>query len=180
MKFSTVSFGAPPVTQPRLDIGGENSAYREHLGLVLSVANEYDLVPRADQAYIRSMVDLYRSIYGLPPIKDDVPKEELSHFVLPRLSFESRMGGVEEKKMLWSLPRPVYWHIGKIIVLKVKLAERHETKSDKDEWILRALTLTPEDFVELLFCNVDIHKRIRYQERLEMLAEGRFNGRASW
>jgi hypothetical protein len=107
--------------------------------------------------------------------------EESTDFVLPRLSFDLKIDSAENRQAkLWSLPKPVYWHIGKIIVLKVKLAEKNEGAGGDDEWIMRALTLPPDDFVKLLFCNVDIHKRLRYQERVDMLAEGKFNGTRSW
>jgi len=181
MKFSVVSFGAPPITQPDMNptIMASDSSFARNCGLVLSMINEYDLVPRADQAYIRSLVDLYRSIYSLPPIPDDTAKESSTNFVIPRLSFESRSDDTEKRiQKVWSLPKPVYWHIGKLVVLKVKLANKKETEDD--EWILNASVVTPQNFARLLFCNVDIHKRLRYQERVDMLLEGRFNGRTTW
>jgi hypothetical protein len=176
MKFSMVSFGAPPVFGHL----GSLEKSTPNQGLVLSIVNEYDLVPRADQAYIRSLVDLYRSIYHLPPIQDDRGQEAVE-FHLPRLSFDLR-NSLKDKKIdaLWSLPRPVYWHIGRIVVLKVSLMEKKGEENEEDEWMLRALTVKPEDFARLLFCNVDIHKRLRYRERIDMLLEGRFNGREGW
>jgi hypothetical protein len=64
------------------------------------------------------------------------------------------------------------------VVLKIKLAEKQD--KEDDEWELDAVAIAPEEFARLLFCNVDIHKRLRYQERVEMLLEGRFNRRISW
>lgn len=150
-------------------------------GIALSIVNEYDLVPRVDQAYIRSLVDLYRSIYSLPPIQEVLSKDDSDNFVLPKLSFDLRNESSERKLgNKWALPRPVYWHIGQLVLLKIKLVEREGNKTQEDEWGLNAVTIAPEDFANLLFCNVDIHKRLRYQERVEMLLEGRFNRKVSW
>ena len=183
MKFSSISFGAPPVTRPNLQpyIFGSNFFRAENRGLVLSIVNEYDLVPRVDGAYIRSIVDLYRSIYNLPPIQDDDVQTEQLAFQLPRFSFDTRTRPLEEnQEPLWTLPKPIYWHIGKIVVLKVKLVERDRGGSIDDELLLSAVTVTPESFAKLLFCNVAVHKRTSYQERMGMLFEGRFNGRGKW
>jgi hypothetical protein len=140
------------------------------------MVNEYDLVPRADSEYVRSLVDLYRSIYNLAPIQDNVQQEPTPW--LPRLSFDTRDTKPKPDSKPWPLPLPEYFHIGKIVVFKVKLAE--PAAEGDDELILRAVAAAPEHFAKLLFCNVSVHGRVCYQERVKMLSEGRFNGRESW
>jgi hypothetical protein len=180
-RLSSITFGAPPVTSPALPpflLG--NPRVAAHTGIVLSVVNEYDLVPRADGPYVRSLVDLYRSIYNLPPIQDDAALQ------LPRFSFDAepgprgRLGG---QAALWALPKPVYGHVGKLVVLKVQLAESSVGSGDggeEDELVLRAVAVGPERFAQLLFCNVSVHRKVCYEERVGMLLEGRFNGRERW
>jgi hypothetical protein len=183
MKFSSISFGGPPVTRPSLQpyIFGNSFCKAENRGLILSIVNEYDLVPRVDGAYVRSIVDLYRSIYNLPPIQDDDVQQERPTFQLPRFSFDTRTEPLEkDQESLWTLPKPIYWHIGKIVVLKVKLVQRDRGGSIDDELLLSAVTVSPESFAKFLFCNVAVHKKSSYRERMNMLFEGRFNGREKW
>jgi hypothetical protein len=150
---------------------------------VLSVVNEFDLVPRADGPYVRSLVDLYRSVYNLPPLQDDAAREQQQQQVsaaavqLPRFSFD--VGRVDGQASVWALPKPVYWHVGQLVVFKVELAEKMGSGKE-DDLVLRAVTVGPERFGGLLFCNVAVHRRVCYQERVGMLLEGRFNGRETW
>jgi len=185
LTFSCVSFGAPPVTRPSLDsyILATDSPHSKHQGLCLSIVNEYDLVPRTDGAYIRSLVDLYRSIYGLPPIQDDsILDHGESTLSLPRFSFEKQdivemveMG----KEMLWPVPKPVYWHVGRIIVFKTELVEG-ESVDEEDELLLNIVSAGPEEFTKLLWCNCAVHRRGRYAERIGLLTKGQFNGKEKW
>ncbi|KAH0561982.1 hypothetical protein GP486_003311 [Trichoglossum hirsutum] len=181
--FSSISFGAPPVTRPDLTHPILAAANR---GLVLSIVNEYDLVPRADNDYVRSLVDLYRSIYSLPPIQDRPEQDPTPR--LPRLSFDTRNANpAPDPRPSWPLPSPEYFHIGQIVVFKVKLAEPAAdggagggAASDADDLVLRAVTVAPNHFARLLFGSVSVHGRVCYRERVKMLLEGRFNGRESW
>lgn len=148
--------------------------------------NEYDLVSRADGAYALSLIDLYRSIYKLPPIQDDDSRHRLKLPTpqLPRFSFDARTGEQEGDRLpVWPLPQPEYWQLGQIVVFKVKLAEGTMGTGSgfaRDELILRAVTISPEEFVKLLFCDVSSHRRVSYQERIDLLLKGRFNGKRVW
>lgn len=185
--FSSISFGAPPVTRPSLHsyILAPNSPQAKHRGLCLSIVNEYDLVPRTDGAYIRSLVDLYRSIYGLPPIQDDSSSHHSenvhaeSTLSLPRFSFEKQEMVDMGKEILWPVPKPVYWHVGRIVVFKTELVEG-ESEDEEDELLLNIVSARPEEFAKLLWCNCAVHRRVRYAERISLLAEGQFNGKAKW
>src|SRR5436190_441497 len=75
-RFSVITFGAAPVTQPNLTPRLLDLSHRrDRPGVMLAIVNEYDIVPRADGPYLRSLVDLYRSKYGLPPIIDSLPPD---------------------------------------------------------------------------------------------------------
>jgi len=175
-----------------------NPRFARTTGLVLSVVNEYDLVPRADGPYVRSLVDLYRSFYNLPPIQDDAVQQQQQHdhaaaTYLPRFSFDTRDTEQPEAShehsgaqvSVWPLPKPEYWHVGKLVVFKVQLKESpagnvESSGGGDDGLVLRAVAVGPERFATLLFCNVGVHRRICYQERVDMLLEGRFNGKGGW
>jgi hypothetical protein len=154
-----------------------DSSRANHRGILLTIANEYDLVSRADGAYALSLVDLYRSIYSLPPIQDN--KQNVPAPELPRLSFDAINAG-NNHLPVWPLPQPEYWHIGQLVVFKVKLAELAADDSldgGKDELVLRTVTVSPEAFGKLLFCDVSSHRRESYRERVNLLLKGRFNGK---
>ena len=180
LKFSSITFGAPPVTRPRLETYVLGPQLAKRRGLVLSMMNEYDLVPRTDGGYIRSLVDLYRSIYNLPPIQEDTSSQHHeAPLELPRFDFKKHAVVEKSKEMLWPLPEPVYSHIGKIVIFKTELVEG-EGMDDEDHLVLNTVAVMPEHFAKLLWCNVAVHKRVRYAERVGLLGEGKFNGRERW
>lgn len=55
-----------------------------------------------------------------------------------------------------------------------------DDEMNEDGLILRVLTVAPDEFARLLFCHVSVHRRVSYQERVDLLLAGRFNGREGW
>ena len=45
---------------------------------------------------------------------------------------------------------------------------------------LRIEEVKPENFVEALFCRIDMHRRDMYRRRIKLLMEGTFNGMVGW
>jgi hypothetical protein len=135
----------------------------------------------APMEYIRSLVDLYRSIYKLPPIQEDSLSQfsQQSDVSLPRFSFEKSQLVEKHERMKWPLPKPVYWHIGSLVVFRTEIIEGDDDDED-DELLMSAVTVGKEVFGDLLWCNCAVHKRVRYQERVDMLREGRYNGDSGW
>lgn len=159
----------------------------ENRGMVLSIVNEYDLVSRADGPYARSLIDLYRSIYNLPPIQDNDDQQRQNTVVpqLPKLSFDTRSAEPESARPelpMWPLPKPEYWHIGQIVVFKVKLTSSTDDGAGcRDDVLkLRTVTVSAAEFAKLLFCDVSSHRRVSYQERVDLLLNGRFNEMDGW
>ncbi|KAK4171643.1 Alpha/Beta hydrolase protein [Triangularia setosa] len=155
-KLSLITFGSPPVTSISLtDIckGSPNT------GLLLSIVNEYDMVSRADGPYLRSLVDLYRSRNGLPP------------------TFNNTTTPIERGAKAWPLPLPVFQPLGDIIVLKlhfinmssVQGADALSQTSSLVAPTIKAVSVTPEEFAKLLFCDISTHRRKTYIERMDML-----------
>ena len=158
-------------------------------GLTLNIINEFDLVSRLDRPYVRCLVDLYRSIYNLPPIQEDDSPVTGIDVGTNTLSDETPNGqtaaqGAHNGKY-WRVPEPEYWHIGERVVLKRSVVTRHDSSNYgnddlKEELALSAVRVAAGEFAKLLFCRVTVHSRVHYKERVEELAEGRFNGRNSW
>lgn len=181
ISFSCITFGSPPALRPQLTpqycSAGDGS-------LMLNVINEYDLVPRIDGPYVRSLVDLYRSIYKLPPIQEAGPQVfgTSAEAQTPPAEVRSSQAVAEEEEVgkHWSVPNPEYWHIGERVVLRRSITTRHASDDPKEELALSALSVAAEEFAKLLFCRLTVHRRVQYQERVELIAEGRFNGRHGW
>ncbi|KAK0616945.1 Alpha/Beta hydrolase protein [Immersiella caudata] len=158
-KLSLITFGSAPSTSRPLTALCKD---RPNIGLTLAIVNEYDMIPRADGPYLRSVIDLYRSRNGLPLVSADA----------------SSLPIVEDADMkAWPLPAPEYSLVGDIIVLRLKLMDA--SASNDDETFSQAETLTTptvnavevthEEFSKLLFCDIGTHRRTTYLERMEMM-----------
>jgi hypothetical protein len=156
---------------------------------VLNIINEYDPVARVDRPYIRTLVDLYRSIYKLPPIQevDSQITGTTSGAQISSAEDSNDEGEVwgEQTGKYWIVPKPEYCHVGKRVVLKLSIIPGqdggHESNDDpKGQFVLNASCIPAEEFAKLLFCRVTVHSRVYYQERVELITEGRFNGRNGW
>jgi hypothetical protein len=148
-----------------------------NLGLTLALVNEYDLVSRADQPYIRSLVDLYRSLFQLPPVLDDESAESETISSLAESQTDSE-ATLSQGGKTWSLPEPAFWPLGEIILLRIGavkiLAENGEAVGMAAPMgrILKAFKVEPEEFVNLVFCRIPVHRRNEYQKRVKMILDG--------
>jgi hypothetical protein len=146
------------------------------LGITVAIVNEYDLVSRIDQSYIRSLVDLYRSLFQLNPIPDDESTKSDTSSTLAESSLDSE-GSLLQKAKMWNLPKPAFWLLGEIVLLRI---EAVEVRADNAvAWptvtmqrILMPFTVEPEEFARLVFCRVAVHRRVEYEKRIEMLLGG--------
>ncbi|KFY27699.1 hypothetical protein V491_00774 [Pseudogymnoascus sp. VKM F-3775] len=118
LRFSSITFGSPPVLRWGLE---EQNNLAAEGGLSLNIINEYDLVSRVDRSYVRTLVDLYRSIYDLPPIQG--PDFQTTTDDSEKLASNyNRNNGT-----YWAIPKPVYRHIGKRVVLKFGISPTFDT-----------------------------------------------------
>ncbi|KAK4444484.1 Alpha/Beta hydrolase protein [Podospora aff. communis PSN243] len=160
-KLSLITFGSAPSTSPSLTALCRS---RPNINLTLSIVNEYDMIARADGPYLRSIIDLYRSRNGLPPLSADAS-------CVPTGPVDGPV------KKAWPLPPPEYSLLGDIIVLRLKLmdAPAHnddETFSQAETLttpLVKAVEVAPEEFSKLLFCDIGTHRRTAYLERMEMM-----------
>ncbi|KAJ2988558.1 hypothetical protein NUW58_g3909 [Xylaria curta] len=155
--FSCITFGSPPVAKivSQEDEIALNRIVAE--APVLNIINEYDLVSRLDSAYVRSLIQLYNS--GAP----DFAKGE---------SFTTE----EIPEKCWPLPTRDLQHIGSIVVLKTELPDLKldETKPSDVSTRVTAWSVTPESMSSLVFCQIQVHRRKYYRQKIEQLTKGGF------
>ncbi len=154
---------------------------------MLAFVNESDLVPRADQSYTRSLIDLYRVRHGLTRLMEssipcDASGAQGGEYVLPPLDFQEKDPEQQDNPgsadRQWRLPVPDYHILGELVHLR-KL--RVKTAADgQEDHVLLAQTIPQREFQKLLYCGTRLHSRSYYNDRVDMLLRGRFNFRESW
>jgi len=152
-------------------------------GFNLAFVNEFDIVPRADQTYVRSLIDIYRFIYKLPPLMEDSICEtdgtaQRQSYVLPPLFFDQTEERVQETNASsarqWKLPKAEYNIIGDLVLL------RKVRDTLLSEQRLLAQSITSAEFQNLLYCGKETHSRTEYVARVNTMLQGRFNRRDGW
>jgi hypothetical protein len=162
--FSLFTFGAAPVTSPNVT---HLCKQQPNVGLMLSFINENDMVAKADAPYLRSLVDLYRASYSLPPSRASTT----SSLTAPT---QSTLSGVTS---IWPLPRPTFQLLGDIILLD-EVVTTDDEKLDRGIPLMRALSVSPDELSKLIFCDVEVHRRKAYMERLKAIWLGACRGPA--
>lgn len=157
IKCSSITFGGPPALRPtRL----EQEWIPESGELWLNIVNEYDVITRADKAYILSLVDLLRSVYGKLPLKNT-----------SGISQDSQNSGTSS---YWTLQESEYRHYGDMIVLQV--SQEQPSLSGESVLTYDGLSVSPwkvswADYSQLLFTRVRVHSRTFYERSVGMIAE---------
>ncbi|KAK3389151.1 hypothetical protein B0H63DRAFT_94923 [Podospora didyma] len=200
LKLSCITFGAPPTFSTNLTktLRAEGSLAKIR-GHMLAFVNEFDVVPRVDQSYVRSLIDLYRAFYNLGPLMVDAverPENENDQsesssdsngqaYVLPPLEFQEegfKEEILEEKntKVVWKLPLPEYNNYGDVILLRKDrqpLVDANTTSVTGDRnrntnyRTLRAYDVPLKEYQRLLFCGTQTHSRSYYADRVELLRQ---------
>jgi len=168
IKYSLITFGAPPVTD--IDITPhllKRQQAFQRPGMVLAIANEFDTVTRADRPYILSLVELHRSV---PKYSDSIAT--LADTFVDGISTNAI-------RKTWPLPAPEYYPIGEVALLK--LATEESSESDEGaEPVVKMYKISSAVLSGLVFCDIEVHRRVHYTKRVVMIAEGRFNGKEGW
>lgn len=168
------------------------SSRERNRGFNLAFVNEFDMVCRVDHSYLRSLIDLFRSVYGLGPgmnneiirqeKKPGTPNTEDTQCVLPPLNFPN----VDQKAAVkptedrpWNLPIPDYHTFGDLVLLRKEHNTRVESKQRSSKE-LRALSIRAQDLEKLLYCGIKIHSRAHYEDRMESVLQGKFNYKNGW
>ena len=193
LRFSCFTFGAPPILSADITEAIKLRSSRErNRGFNLAFVNEFDMVSRVDHSYLRSLIDLFRSVYGLGPgMNDEIVRQEEkpgtsntedTQCVLPPLNFpnvdqKAAVSPTEDRP--WALPIPDYHTFGDLVLLRKEHNTRVESKQRSSKE-LRALSIRAQDFEMLLYCGIKVHSRTHYEDRMESVLQGKFNYKNGW
>lgn len=193
LRFSCFTFGAPPSLSADITEAIKlGSSMERSPGYNLAFVNEFDMVSRVDQSYVRSLIDLLRSVYGLEPgMNDEIVRQEerpgtpdtedtqyvLSPLDFPNMDQKAAINPTEDRP--WALPKPDYHIFGDLVLLRKERNTLVESKQRSSKE-LRALSIRAQDFEKLLYCGITIHSRTHYDDRMESILQGKFNYKDGW
>jgi hypothetical protein len=175
-----ISFGAPPVSLLPL-AKPNNPALKK--SLFYSFVNEGDPVPRADKAYIRSLLDLYS--HPAPgqacPLTSSLGKSS-SSLAINKKPKKSKNTPAYSDAPIWPVPEAALSNAGRIILLRS--VERYENRGKKKEIIERmnegvvAQIVTDDLLRGVIWGDPVCHMMALYSRRIEILATNAVTGRS--
>ena len=173
-RIHCITFGTPPISLLPLQ---KSRAPRYQKSLFLSFINEGDPVPRADKAYIRSLLDLYASpapgtnCINTLSTTTPAPKFKFNRLQRPKpckAVSAPELGGVH-----WPVPPSTLSNAGKLVVLRTPSGA-----GDNDDDVKAEMT-TDEQLREVVFGDPMMHMMTRYARRVEVLATRAVTGRGA-
>lgn len=190
-RIHCVTFGAPPVSLLPLTTP-KTLALRK--SLFLSFVNEGDPVPRADKAYVRSLLDLYSSpVPGqsglniatpakLQPLITGFSKSSLALNKIKNQQVAPPPVPYSNAAPLWRVPEATLSCAGRIVLLRSM--QRHDGKSTKqktnemmNEGIV-AQTISDDLLRGVVWGDPVCHMMKLYARRIEILATNAVMGRS--
>lgn len=173
-RIHCITFGTPPLSLLPLN---KPHSPRYSKSLFLSFINEGDPVPRADKAYVRSLLDLYTSpLPGANHIANLIPS-----VTRPRLALKAaRKPGKRPNALLtssvpakpeparswcWRVPPGVLSNAGRLVVLRAKQNGAAGAEDD-----VKAELTTDAQLREVVFGDPIMHMMKLYARRVEVLA----------
>jgi hypothetical protein len=171
-RIHCITFGAPPVSLLPIN---KPPAWGHRKSLFLSFVNEGDPVPRADKAYVRSLLDLYTSpapagSYVLPsvPVASKLPRP-LQRLKLSRPKLTKSSSAPAAPPPIWQMPPCTLSNAGRVVVLR----KGNDTADD-----VLAVTTTDHGLRGVVFGDPVMHMMKVYRRRVEILATKAITGGA--
>ncbi|KAI9723345.1 MAG: hypothetical protein M1812_001229 [Candelaria pacifica] len=165
-----ITFGAPPVSLLALQ---KPTIPRRRKSLFMSFINEGDPVPRADKAYVRSLLDLYSSpAPGSPCMSNLLPSvPNVSKPVMLNLGFKvgKRPKPVKAASapvlpaVVWKVPPAPLCNAGRLVLLRMRPGGR----TDDD---VQACITSDEQIRGVVYGDPLMHMMKVYARRVEILA----------
>ncbi|KAI4214741.1 MAG: hypothetical protein LQ351_002817 [Letrouitia transgressa] len=178
-----LTFGTPPISLLPLS---KPTSDRYKKSLFLSFINEGDPVPRADRAYIRSLLDLYTSpappsYFPKPPAascKLTKPLIPFSRPKPPRSNSEPATStplphSPQYQKWIWKVPPCTLSNAGCLVALRVAAndgTEKQGLAAVTAEDDVRAEMTSDQELRSVVFGNPVMHMMKVYARRAEILA----------
>jgi hypothetical protein len=151
-RIHCITFGTPPISLLPLNKPGTP---HHHKSLFLSFINEGDPVPRADKAYVRSLLELYASpapgskcpLNILPSIQK--PKFRLKLTKRPHPHKPGGSPAIEPQRWIWKVPPGTLSNAGRLVVLRATQKDITTTSGDDDD--VKAEITTDGELREVVF-----------------------------
>ncbi|KAG8531430.1 uncharacterized protein KY384_003059 [Bacidia gigantensis] len=160
-RIHCLTFGTPPISLLPLE---KPSAERYKKSLFFSFINEGDPVPRADPAYIGSLLRLYAS----------PAPEKGKRIALPDIKLLRKRQQDKAKKLpltsqdyVWDVPPGTLSNAGKLVGLKGEPGPRVAAGNEED---VKAVVLRDYDLRGVVFGDPVMHMMNVYARRVEVLA----------
>ncbi len=162
-----VTFGTPPVSLLPLN---KPSDARLHKSMFLSFINEGDPVPRADKAYMRSLLNLYsspapRTSSGSSPSPQPNRPSPLGVWKKPRPQKAAREP--PRTRAIWPVPPCALSNAGELVLLRTTAANN---PSSTVEDSVVACTTSDQQLRGIVFGDPVMHMMKLYASRIETLA----------
>jgi len=143
--------------------------------MLLAFVNEFDPVPRSDNDYIRSLVNLYRSRFQLPAVVDRDGSDKTSRILISAAKSsqleapQKPTSDPDAAPPVWPLPPSHLAVAGEIVVLR-------DANPDGAEIQVGAVLVSPQEFSNLLFVRSAVHSRAIYLDNIERITRGLLSG----
>lgn len=179
-RIHCVTFGAPPITLLPLS---KPSSHRLRKSLFLSFINEGDPVPRADKAYVRSLLDLYATPAPGTCLSNLIPNNNTAKLNLlpslplvgkksrPNLQKSATTPVPQQPNLIWKVPPSTLSNAGRLVVLRIPNHKPEE---------VRACITSDEQLRSVIFGDPLMHMMKVYARRVEVLATLAVTGRLAY
>lgn len=163
-RIHCLTFGSPPISLLPLS---KPPVLHHKKSLFMSFINEGDPVPRADKAYVRSLLVLYAS-----PAPSKGRKCSLESLPVPEPYSRAKarnapkaVAAPSETLYEWNVPPGTFSNAGRLIVLRELNSDRPETADD-----IKADITCDQQLREVVFGDPIMHMMSVYARRVEVLA----------
>ena len=193
-RIHCVSFGAPPVSLLPL-AKPTNPVLRK--SLFLSFVNEGDPVPRADKAYVRSLLDLYSTPapgqscvesvtpHRLQPLVSSLGGKSSSSLTVNKIrpSPKKSKSAPPGPQPIWRVPEATLSNAGRLVLLRS--VQRYESRPNRKKHVQEMMNegvvaqiVTDELLRGVIWGDPVCHMMRLYARRIEVLATNAVMGRA--
>ncbi|KAH7408628.1 Alpha/Beta hydrolase protein [Phaeosphaeria sp. MPI-PUGE-AT-0046c] len=183
-----ITFGAPPISLRALQ-KPEDKRHRK--SLFFAFVNEGDPVPRADKAFVKSLIKLYATSVPSPsavgttitsmsklnlsqPLPSSPPRLKPKSSLVPRLTRPSKTSlqsattaaSAMTSALLWEVPPCTLSPAARLIILRPRMGVRGR----RGEEVIEAVTVDGETFRKVMYGDPMKHQMKMYRERIESIA----------
>ncbi|KAF1917366.1 Alpha/Beta hydrolase protein [Ampelomyces quisqualis] len=182
-----ITFGAPPISLRALQKPQDK---RHGKSLFFAFINEGDPIPRADKAFVKSLIKLYTSPVPTPsaiassitsmsklnllqPPASSPPKSKLKSSFVPRLTRPSKSSlqttttpSSTSTAPKWEIPPCTLMPAGKLVILRPQVGVHSRNGQD----LIEAVIADSETFRKVVYGDPMKHQMMMYKERIEQIA----------